>query len=168
MNAPNEYQLSVISQAAFLRGSIITSYAQVEHLLADIFLRCQPMPDYNSLPAKFPFKLATRIKLVRQMVGMPGPLAIYGERFESVISRLLEFEEIRHFMAHGLLHVKTRKDEWHELVYRMYRQKDNIEEGQMVTDLTQLDFAAREVGKYSTQAVSLFRDVYLEHKIEAR
>jgi hypothetical protein len=47
---------TVMADAAMLRGAIVTSYAQVEHLLADIVLRCQPMAEYSNLPQTFPYK----------------------------------------------------------------------------------------------------------------
>ncbi|RYE37346.1 MAG: hypothetical protein EOP21_14220 [Hyphomicrobiales bacterium] len=37
-DAPSEYAKAVILQAALFRGSIITSYAQVEMLLADLVM----------------------------------------------------------------------------------------------------------------------------------
>ena len=43
------YQLSVIEQASFHRGAIITSYAQVEYLLGDIVMRCMVRPEYAFL-----------------------------------------------------------------------------------------------------------------------
>lgn len=161
---------AVVADAAMLRGAIVTSYAQVEHLLADIVLRCQPMAEYSNLPQTFPYKLETRIARVRDIVGMAGPLQKYKSAFENVITELLKFEELRHFMAHGLLHIRTGDDGGHILIYRMHRQAkgSTIEEGTMVTNLPQLEDAARQVAHYALQAVSLFRDVYRDHNLAPR
>jgi hypothetical protein len=160
----------VLLTAAAMRGAIITSYAQVEHLLADIVLRCQPMADYSGLPKTLPYKLETRIALVRQIVGMPGPLQKYQAEFEKIIVELLEFEELRHFMAHGLLQVHTDGDGSHTLIYRMHRQAkgSTIEEGTVTTDLPQLEYAAKQIADHALRAVNLFRDVYRDHSLAPR
>jgi len=161
---------AVIGNAAALRGAIITSYAQVEYLLADIVLRCQPMAEYSTLPQTFPYKLETRIARVRDIVGMSGPLQKYKDEFEKVITELLKFEELRHFMAHGLLHVRASCVGDHILIYRMHRQTkgSTIEEGTITTNLPQLEDAAQKIAHYSLQTASLFHDVYRDHSLAPR
>ena len=161
---------AVIGQAATLRGCIITSYAHVEHLLADIVIRCQALPEYAALPKSYPHKLRTRIARVQQLLSLPGPLAQYKQQFECLLAELGRFEEIRHFMAHGLLIARVRPNQWHELRYQMLGQAkgQRVEEGRMVTDLDQLSNAAREIAQWSQQAVTLLRDIYLRHDIEHR
>jgi hypothetical protein len=53
MNSPSELQKSLVEQVTYLRGRILTSYAQVEFLLADISVK---------LDLKFPFLIKDRIK----------------------------------------------------------------------------------------------------------
>ena len=66
----------VLDRAAFLRGTIITSYAQVEHLLANLSVRCRNKPEYSLLTRTFPYRLESRLKAVRAAAGT-GPLATY-------------------------------------------------------------------------------------------
>lgn len=160
---------AIHGEAAMLRGIIITSYAQVEHLLADILVRCQLLTAYATLPASLPYRFETRVARVRKIVAMPGPLARYKDEFEQVITELQRFEEIRHFMAHGLLVVNISKYNCPELKYRMYRErKEGVEEGLMVTNLTQLHNAALEIARHSQRTVTLFHKVYHRHKLKAR
>ena len=162
-----EFHKAILSRAAEHRGRIITSYAQVEHLLADIVVRCRVLPEYAKLPKPFPFRLETRIARVRQMVNMPGPLSAYAAPFEAIITDLARYAELRHFMARGLLIVSTTSSGAHLLEYRMYRvTKDGEQEGFIHTNLDQLWQAAAEIAEYAQRAVHLFHDVYLRHNLE--
>jgi hypothetical protein len=163
----NDTQKTIIASAATLRGAIITSYAQVENLLADIVLRSRLLPEYNALPKGLPYKLSTRIARVRQLVGMPGPLTKYKDEFTMIADELKRFEEIRHFMAHGLLIVRHRDDGTASLIYRMFRESkaSGVEEGVLETNLDQLQGSAIKIGLYTARAVTLFRDVYRAHDL---
>jgi hypothetical protein len=48
MTGPTELQKSLVDEAMFLRGRIVTSYSQVEFLLADISVK---------LDVKFPYRV---------------------------------------------------------------------------------------------------------------
>jgi hypothetical protein len=128
------------------------------------------MAEYNTLPPRLPYTLKSRIARVGQLVGMPGPLAKYKADFERISAELQQFEELRHFMAHGLLTVRTGDDGNHQLIYRMYRETKGhaIEEGRLETNLDQLQSAAEQIGRYSIRAVTLFRDVYSAHNLVPR
>jgi hypothetical protein len=169
MNDPTSLT-TIILAAATLRGAIITSYAQIEHLLVDIIVRCQPMPEYAQLPQGFPYKLTTRIARVRKLVGMRGPLAKYQSDFENIVGELQQYEQLRHFMAHGLLVVRNSEDGSHSLTYRMYRETKGptVEEGTIVSNLEELGNAAKQIALYAKGAVALFRDVYCAHNLEPR
>jgi hypothetical protein len=158
---------ALVNRAAFIRGQIITSYAQIEFLLADFAVRCQRLPDYAQVSEKFPFSVAKRIARVREIVSMPGPLLVYRGRFEEITAELRDYEELRHFMAHGLLTVYGTGLDSNRLVYRMYQQTaDGLEEGLIDTDLAQLTTAGTAIAAYAQQAVMLFREVYLRHNIQ--
>ena len=128
------------------------------------------MPEYNALPQTLPYRLETRIARVRQLVAMAGPLSKYKVDFEKIASEIRQFEKLRHFMAHGLLHVQTAEDGSHRLTYRMYRavKGPSIEEGVMATNLVELEKAAMKIGLYAKRALTLFHDVYKAHNLEPR
>jgi hypothetical protein len=165
---PTDFQLEVITNASLLRGAIITSYAQVEMLLADIVMRCRQRDEYVDVYDKFPYRLEDRIKAVRRIVGHPGPLNAYRAEVEALVDGLHHFEEIRHFMAHGLLVVTTTPNKQHTLTYRMYRPvgQGEAEAGLMQTTLEELDEAARAIGSYAHSFVALFGRMYLEQGLE--
>jgi len=68
---------AMVSQATFLRGSIITSYAHIEFLLADICVKLWQKPEYQHLAGAFPYKTDSRIKAVRTLFDAEGPLKTY-------------------------------------------------------------------------------------------
>ena len=55
--------LDLIDEAIYLRGRIISAYAQVEFLLADLV---------SKLDDCFPYRIEARIKVVRKIDEMPG------------------------------------------------------------------------------------------------
>lgn len=168
MGEPRDAQKNIIQTAAFLRGTIITSFAQVEFILADLAVKCERFPEYKALLRKFPYKLEERIKAVKNLLSAPGPLVKYRNEVEPLVQKILDYEELRHFLAHGLLIVKTAGDE-HVLQYRMYRPgKNGLEIGFIETDTNQLERNAVEIALYSQSVLVLFRKMYLEQGIGTR
>jgi hypothetical protein len=167
MKEPSEHAKATIAQAACLRGSIITSYAQVEHLLGDIVMRCWSLPEYATLPKSFPYKLKTRIARVRELLRLPGPLSIYSDMFEDIIVELQQYEELRHFMAHGLISVLAQRGGGYRLFYRMHSDtKAGPQEGSLDLDLEELEAYAKMVAQCAQRAVTLFRNVYMAHRLQ--
>lgn len=165
---PTDGQKEIIKTAALLRGTIITSFAQVEFVLADFAVKCERFPEYKLLIKKFPYRLEDRIKAVQALIAAPGPLAAYREEIQLLINRILKFEEMRHFLAHGCLIVKV-SGEGHLLEYRMYRpvKGGRLELGFLETNVDQLSYAAKEIASYAQSIMLPFRKMYLEQKIES-
>jgi len=83
------------------RGWIINSFSQIECRLADLIIQCQGIADYeelNQLP--LPMGVGSRITRVRELM-KSGPLSAHAAPLEKLLSRLEEFEELRHLMTHG-------------------------------------------------------------------
>jgi hypothetical protein len=158
MTEPSELQKSVVNEASYLRGCIITSYAQVEFLLADISVK---------LDLKFPYLLKKRIKAVLRIAERPG-YEIYREELQAVCDELLKYDELRNFMAHGFLIVTTDLKDNHLLEYQMYQRADEHFQHIMIqTNLEKLEAAANDVTRYVDRAVRLFSRIYIEKKLEA-
>ena len=56
---------AIVNHAVYLRGNIITSYAHIEFLLADICVKAWQLEQYKHLAGKFPYSVDSRIKAVR-------------------------------------------------------------------------------------------------------
>jgi hypothetical protein len=154
----SDLQKKVVNDAAYFRGCILTSYAQVEFLLADISVK---------LDLKFPYLISKRIKAVMQIAERPG-YEIYKDDLQSVCDELLQYDEIRNFMAHGFLIVTTDLEGQNLLEYQMYqRVGEHFNHVLIQTNLTMLERAANDVTRYVERAVRLFGRIYTERKLEA-
>src|SRR4051794_17247854 len=63
MSEPNELQKSLIEEATYLRGKILTSYAQVGFLLADFSVK---------LDLRFPYRISDRIRAAKRICERPA------------------------------------------------------------------------------------------------
>jgi hypothetical protein len=130
----------LVNHAVYLRGNIITSYAHIEFLLADICLKAWQLPEYAHFAGAFPYKTDSRIKAARALFEGEGPLKQYREGIQPALDELLDFEELRHFVAHGLLIVNAT------LEYRLYRTtKQGTAIAFMETSASDLDGVALEI-----------------------
>jgi hypothetical protein len=85
-----------------------------------------------------------------------------------ICDELLQFDEIRTFMAHGWLSATFDRKGNHELKYRMY-ERDGEGKFRLViirTTIPRLQNAAEVITKFVIEAVALFRRIYLEKQIE--
>jgi hypothetical protein len=124
-------------------------------------------PQYKSALAKFPYRVEDRIKAVQRLIAGPGPLAGYRDELDPLVDKLLQYERIRHFLAHGWLNVYPSATP-PILKYRMYqlRSKANLELHLMECQIDDLSSAARDITEYAQSMVSLFRRIYIEQNID--
>lgn len=158
MSQPSDWQKSLIVEATELRGRIVTSYSQVEFLLADISVK---------LDLKFPYLIKKRIAAAKSIAERSG-FEKYKNELIKICDDLLQFDELRNFMAHGYMELMTDKQGNHEFTFRMY-QRENGETFKLViikTTVVYLGDAAERITEYVSQAVQLFRRIYLEMGIE--
>jgi len=157
MDEVSENMKAMIERATYLRGRILTSYSQVEFLLADISVK---------LGLKFPYLVRKRISAVKRIADRPG-FEIYQVELERVCDDLLRYDELRNFMAHGFMMLHVDKIEDHRLEYRMYqRDGEDLKLGTIKTTIPILSTAAEEITRYVSHAVSLFSRIYLEKRLE--
>jgi len=163
---------AMVEQATFLRGSIITSYAHIEFLLADICLKAWQKAEYAHLAGPFPYKTDSRIKAVGALFDSDGPLKPHRPGVQPVLDQLLTFEELRHFVAHGLLIVRpSPQPSGVKLEYRLYRTtKQGPQIGFLVMSASELTDVSLKITELLHQMLHAFRRIYfdlgLEFKIE--
>jgi hypothetical protein len=154
---------AIVNHAVYLRGNIITSYAHIEFLLADICVKAWQLEQYKHLAGKFPYSVDSRIKAVRILFDSNGPLNPYREGVQPALAKLLDFEKRRHFIAHGLLIVTPVPSNDAMLQYRLYRTtKQGTEIAFFETSASDLDEVALEIGNLQTQMLISFRRIYSE------
>jgi hypothetical protein len=158
MVGPEDWQKSLIQEMTYIRGRIITSYAQVEFLLADIAVK---------LELKFPYPIDKRIKAVKRIAEREGYEA-YKAELEQVCDDLLIYNELRTFMAHGFVSLITDPAGNHLYELLMYERRGEGVFGLMRAQTTRpkLQDAAEDITKYVSAVVKLFERIYLEKKLE--
>ena len=165
MNDPAEVR-RIVKQVNLLRGAYIGSYAQVEFLLADICVKAWELPAYKHLCAKFPYRAGSRVKAANAIFDCTGPFAAYRKEVRGFFDELLRFEELRDFLAHGLLRINTRRRDF-SLHLRMYKpEKDGLKIGTIDVPVIELADAVKQIVPFTHRFVGLFRRIYLEQKLE--
>jgi hypothetical protein len=154
---------AIVNPAVYLRGNIITSYAHIEFLLADICLKAWQLGEYAHLARPFPYKTDSRIKAVRALFEGEGPLKPHREGTQQALDKLLNFEELRHFIAHGLMIVTPMPPSDAMSQYRLYR---TTKQGTVIaffeTSASDLDHVALEIGTLLTNMLTTFRRIYFD------
>jgi hypothetical protein len=145
---PTELQKSLVDEALFLRGRIVASYSQVEFLLADMSVK---------LDLRFPYLIKDRIKAVRRIAERDG-YEIYKEELDRVCAELLQYDELRTFMAHGFLTLTTDLKGNHQFEFLRYQREGDGKFTLMSarTTVSRLREAAHDITEYVGSAVELF------------
>ncbi|HKY82296.1 hypothetical protein [Novosphingobium sp.] len=92
---------AIIEEAMRLRGWIANSYAQIEFLLGDLIGRCREFPEYAPHAQTVTHSATRRIKKVRAMLALGGPLEPFAADLGSLMDAFEQNDEIRNLMAHG-------------------------------------------------------------------
>jgi len=158
MAEPSDFQKGIIEEATYLRGLVLRSYSQIEFVLADISVK---------LDLKFPYLLSKRIAAVRRIAERPG-YESYRNELSKVCDELLEYDELRNFMAHAYMMVTFDKAGNHAFEFRMYERKGEggFQLQIVTTNLSRLKTAAAQVTTYVEHAINLFKKIYFEQRIE--
>jgi hypothetical protein len=153
---------AIVNDAHYTRGTIIASYAHIEFLLADLCLKAWKMPEYAHLAGPFPYKIDSRIKAVGKLFGADGPLKSYRAGVQPALDELLELEDLRHFVAHGLMIVTpTPPPAGATVQYRLYRTtKDGVEIAFHDAPASELEDVAVKISGSLNQMLVSFNRIY--------
>jgi len=155
----NEFQKRLTDEACLLRGKIIAGYSLVEYVLADISVR---------LDLKFPYRIKDRIKAVKQIVHRPEYQA-YRNDFHRVCDELLRYDDLRNFLAHGIMVLETSPDQTtHRFVMQRYKHLKTGKFRRLTLEFSVEDFrrVADEMVKYTNDAHAVFHKFYIEQAVE--
>jgi hypothetical protein len=161
MEMPDE-QKQMIDRAMFLRGRMITHFAQCEYLLADISVR---------VDRRFIYLLKKRVKAVEAITSEGGPYAKYAADIVPLANQLLAWDDIRNFLAHGmifLLYVQKRQSFVFE--FRRYTRSDDQKFQHMnwFISLDELEEASNALADVCDKFIKAFRSIYIEENLEGK
>ena len=151
-------QKALVDECIYLRGRIITSYSQVEFILADISV---------ILDLRFPYLISKRIAAAKAIGARPG-YEIYRDELNSACDGLSEFDEIRVFMAHGWVSAEIDKQGNNISEFLRY---ERVGDGQFQlmrggTNIIRLRQTAEDITEYCENVLRLFRKIYAEKDLE--
>ena len=116
-----------VEQAHYLRGKFIHSYSQLEYLSLDIISKVRPLTIYRNVNFNFPQSVQSRVKLLRQLVTLQGPLKAHQDLVEKLCQKLEDHLETRQFLSHGLLSAaKDRNDKFSIKIIRNNPKAENV------------------------------------------
>jgi hypothetical protein len=157
--AVTDFQKQLADEACLLRGQIIAGYSMVEYVLADISVR---------LNLEFPYPIEKRIKAVKKIVDRPKYEA-HRVDFHRVCNEFPRYEELRLFMAHGVMALETTPDQTsHRFVLQRYEwyAKGKFRRRTLNLSIEALREKAGEMGKYTSDAYAVFYKFYNEQALE--
>jgi hypothetical protein len=92
-----------------------------------------------------------------------GPLKPYREGIQPALDELLNFEDLRHFVAHGLLIVTPMPPSDAMLQYRLYRTtKQETAIAFMETSASDLENVSLEISTLLNKMLTTFRRIYFD------
>jgi hypothetical protein len=155
----NAFQKALTDEACFLRGQIITGYSMVEYVLADISVR---------LDLKSPYRIKDRIKAAKKIVNRPE-YGAYRNDFHRVCDELLRYDDLRNFMAHGIMVLETSPDQTtHRFVMQRYERLATGKFRRLTLEFSveALRGQANEMLTYLSDAYAVFHKFYNEQAVE--
>src|SRR4051794_36092753 len=101
---PTAANKRVINECLRCRGMLISSFAHVEFLLADLCLKSWRIKHYERLANRFPYRAGTRERAVNAILSAEdGPLSEFWDAAKPLLQTWRESERDRNMMAHGLM-----------------------------------------------------------------
>jgi hypothetical protein len=159
----------LVNHAVYVRGTIISSYAHIEFLLADLCLKAWEMPEYAHLAGSFPYKIETRLKAAGKLFEADGPLRAYRSGVQAALDELLQLEDLRHFVAHGLMILTPTPPDSALVEYRLYR---TTREGPTLVfyevPLSELEDTGTKISGSLNQMLITFNRIYSDLDFELR
>lgn len=157
----NQAHRDLIDEAIYLRGRIVSAYAQVEFLLADLVAK---------LEDRFAYLIDTRIKGVKKIAEMPG-YEVYKQELDRVCDELLVYDELRHFMTYGFMRVDVAEQgARHRIEFLRYVREGEGKFKMMsaATNIERLRQAVGDIGQYVSEVMKLFERIYRDKKLEPK
>lgn len=154
-NAVNDF---ITEQFLINRGTILTSFAQVEWFMAKILVEAHAFPEYANLNLDFSIQAETRAKKLRVLFEAEGPLRKYRDTLIPLVDEVMGYSETRNFMAHGVS-IGTPSEK-HGITFRvkMFKQMKGGEDHEGKIDFT-IEQLGDESKALSAAAVQFIRQV---------
>jgi hypothetical protein len=95
--------------AQTLRADVINAFAQIERAIGTVLAHAATLPEYKALKPAFPHLLGQKLDRLRKLIREDGPLKSQTSEVAPLVEQLVKFEELRQFMAHGVVEVALKQ-----------------------------------------------------------
>jgi hypothetical protein len=95
--------------AQMLRGEVIDLFAQAEYAVNEVLIHAAALPEYKALKPAFPHLMGQKLERLRKLMTEVGPLRAHANKVGPLIEKLASFEDLRRFMAHGIVEVALKQ-----------------------------------------------------------
>ena len=153
------------------RGWIVGAYSQVEFLLGDLSLRAYELPAYAALKKPISMGVDNRMKDLRAVLALDGPMTPYRGLLETLLARLTRLERLRHFLSHGMLKYELAPEGVEFVCFRRYlppEKKGVAKLVELVLRPHELEELKDNWNQFASAFVKLSMNIYLDLDLEMR
>jgi hypothetical protein len=109
-----------------LRGEVIDLFSQVEHAVGEVLAHAAAMPEYKALKPAIPHLMGHKLERLRELMSKVGPLKSRISGVVPLVDKFASFEDLRNFMAHGIVEVALKQSGEPIYVFRMFGREDGL------------------------------------------
>jgi hypothetical protein len=153
------WQIKAIERVNYLRGRIITHYAQCEFLLADVSVK---------VDFRFVYLLKNRIRAAKEITQRGAPFDRYAEDVGGLCDELARWDDIRNFLVHGFATLEHDPAGNFGFEFRRYERTAD-EKFQLLIwkiQMPDLEAAADRIGILCGTFMKTFERIYIEQGLE--
>lgn len=161
MALPSEEVIEKAKRDGILtRGVVLNHYATVEFALDEVLHRSRLCPDYrDAMPSgRLPREVAKRIGLLERLADLPGPLADLADELKPALRALLEYDDVRHMAAHGLMVITFDEAGVPTLIFRKFRdEKATLFASELTLNQDGVHFMTARLSLYARTVLQLMQ-----------
>jgi hypothetical protein len=156
-----EAELQTVKDGIYLRGLFLHRYGGIEFALSELITRARHHPAYNFL-GDLPRFHNQKLESLAALIAADGPIRAYEAELKAALGNFNDFEERRHFLAHGIMGIPRDAIDRSTLGFSMYvyrkvdeEQKSVVHVGRMSATMDELRNLAEAIQPISTGFTSL-------------
>ena len=159
MTATDPDTLKEFERAVFWRGMLVQRYGAVEFGITHLLAAASLHPEYSE-HGQVPFPQNKKIERLRGLSRVPGVIGAKAEAIEKYLAAFEEFNELRHFMVHGIM---APSEEGAVVIIKVFQHRaGQFMQGEIRVTVEQLKGIAQAIQPLSTNFNELLLDIARE------
>ena len=146
----------------YLRGALANGFAQVEFMLGDLIDRCRIFNEYDAFTQTISHSATTRIRKVRRMLVVAGPLTLFAEPLTALLDRFVQTHDTRNLLTHGFAEYRPAKAGEGNVKFRKWHRTPEEADTLICRTFTISELATEkeQFGELTRDAYELFRSIH--------